>query len=285
MSEIQKNIEISFRLPTCLYLQNEHVFSIEPNIAIRVKEIREESDTRFGTVKNMEVCSDTDAAFRFSELTVIIPDLNPKIPDENLLDVYNQKIIEVANKFIDTFRFFTGRHAIANIQDLRNARRLSIRRVPGDTIGEYIFSFGQGSSMRTLVTLHTPEQHKKIQELLNNNLPLEQLFIMDAIRHYTLGHYLQSLVSAIIALEITVNSYPDIKIPWILKIFFKQKNLEYKIGKLLNNKTEVSLIVGAIRKRNGIIHGGDRNIGEEILQKYLVSIKNGIETIKNASQN
>src|SRR3989339_1933231 len=179
MLQIQKNIEISFRLPTCLYLQNEYLFSIEPNITIRVKEIREDADSRFGTVKNMEVCSDTAAAFRFTELTVIIPDFNSNIPDDNLLDVYNQKIIEVTNKFIDTFRFFTGRHAIANIQDLKNARRLSVRRVPGDIISQVIFSFGQGASMRTLVKLHTPEQHVELQELLNDSLPLEQLFIMD----------------------------------------------------------------------------------------------------------
>lgn len=276
----EKNIEISFRLPTCLYIRDGFKFNIEKNIFVKVTEVREQQDVRFGSVHNMEVYSDTNAAFRFSVLTVIIPDTNPNIPDENLRETYRRKIIEVTNKFIDTYRFFSKRYSIANIQDLKDMYELKIQRVPGNTVGEFMFSFGKGSSLRTLVPICTEENHIKLQNLLNQSIPLEQLFIMDAERHNSLGHYPQALLGAVIALEITVNSFTKIHIPKFLKFFLRQKNLEYRLGKIIDKKEDLDLIKGAVRKRNSIVHDGDRKIDEDILEKYIGSIKKIIEQIK-----
>ena len=279
MTGEQQKIKISFSLPTCLYLQDDFIFNIDQDIKIIHEETREEYDSRFGRGINVEVKSDTNAAFRFSKLTIEIPDYDPNIPGSRLVEVYNLKIIEAVNKFIDAYRFLSNRPAIANIQDLKNMRELSVGLIP-QQIFETRISFGGGLTNSPILS---KTEHNKLQKLLTGGVPLEEIFFMEAERHYALGHFLQSLVSAVIAIEIILNSCINIKIPIIFRIFYKKKKLIYKIEKVLSDKIDfqkMSLLIGAIKDRNRIVHNGKREINNETIRKYLDVIKESIEKIK-----
>ena len=199
------NIEITFELSVCFHLDKEAVFLLKINgrdVEIKTNDVIYEN-TRFGRAQNTEIYSDTDSGFRYTQIIISFKDTNPKIPLDNLSLAYKDLILESVNKFIDVYRFVTGRVAISNIASISDLFGLSCfrRNAKGNGAGMITINFGgvgiagKQVAMGQFKTDLGIEDNEKIQNLLKTErIPLEDLFIMDAKRHLQIGHKIQALI-------------------------------------------------------------------------------------------
>jgi hypothetical protein len=279
-------IEFSFQLRICLHLQSERSFQIGDGLVIQTSEVIRREHPELGTSQNMEVLSDIDSGFRFTRLTILVPDRDENIPADRLQSVYEKEVLTAVNYFIDSYRHVTGRFGIANIPSLYGYPGLNVQRQGGS--GVFVISFGsQGEGISQFRGARSPEEHGAIEQLLNeNSLRLEQLFMMDARRYSVNGHETQALINAVIALDIAIRNNgekPRSKLTrfW-LKIFYQHKALVRLVTKVLSEKNmdegKIGDIVGAIRERNKIIHDGRRRISGS-LERYLDTISEAIELL------
>ncbi len=285
----ESTIKICFRLPICLHLEDNYDFIFfdknGDKIIITTNDIRENMDSRHGSGQNIEIYSDTDAAFRFTKIIVTLIDKNKNIPEDRIGQVYKKEILGAINIFIDSYRQITHRDAIANVQDLTSLRNLSVYREnieTGQSRGLVTLSFGSGG-LSPLRPLRTQEEHSKIQDILNFGGPkLEDLFIMEAQRQSVIGHSLEALINAVIALEISIRSGPSLKLNIFEKIIFFRKKLILQVKRRLEslNFEETDLVIGAIKDRHKIIHTGDRNIDSLLVEKYIKAIKDALDVLK-----
>ncbi|MBI2669740.1 MAG: hypothetical protein HYX20_01145 [Candidatus Yanofskybacteria bacterium] len=283
------NIEISFELSVCLHLDKEAVFLLKINerdVEIKTNDVIYEN-TRFGRAQNTEIYSDTDSGFRYTKITISFKDTNPKIPLDNLILAYKDLILESVNKFIDAYRFITGRVAISNIASISDLFGLSCfrRNAKGGGTGMITINFGgvgiagKQVAMGQFKTDLDIKDNEKMQNLLKTGgIPLEDLFIMDAKRHLQIGHKIQALISAVIATEIVVRS----KNNWFVRFLYKGKLLEFNLIKELKYKLpkeSLSIIIGGIKERNRVIHDGKRDLTIDI-SKYIKETEKAINKLR-----
>ena len=287
-------IEISFELSVCLHLNKSVVFSININgqdIEIRTDDVLYEN-TRFGRAINTEIYSDTDSGFRYTRIKISFKDTNPKIPLDNLSSAYRDLILESVNKFIDAYRFVTGRVAISNISSTSDLFGLSCFRRNAKGGGTVMVTINLGGvgiagkqvAMGQFKTDLDIRDNENIQDLLKTGgIPLEDLFIMDAKRHLQIGHKIQALISAVIATEIVVRS----KNNWFVRFLYKGRLLEFNLKKELKSKLpkeSLSIIIGGIKERNRVIHDGKRNLTIDI-SKYINETENAIIKLRSVKHN
>ena len=283
------NIEITFELSVCFHLDKEAVFLLKINgrdVEIKTNDVIYEN-TRFGRAQNTEIYSDTDSGFRYTQIIISFKDTNPKIPLDNLSLAYKDLILESVNKFIDVYRFVTGRVAISNIASISDLFGLSCfrRNAKGNGAGMITINFGgvgiagKQVAMGQFKTDLDIKDNEKIQNLLKTEgIPLEDLFIMDAKRHLQIGHKIQALISAVIATEIVVRS----KNNWFVRFLYKGKLLEFKLIKELKYKLpkeSLSIIIGGIKERNRVIHDGKRDLTIDI-SKYIEETEKAINKLR-----
>ena len=283
-------IEISFELSVCLHLNKSAVFSIKINgqdIEIRTDDVLYEN-TRFGKAINTEIYSDTDSGFRYTRIKLSFKDTNPKIPLDNLSSVYRNLILESVNKFIDVYRFTTGRVAISNIASMSDLFGLSCFRRNAKGGGTVMVTINFGGvgiagkqvAMGQFKTDLGIEDNERIQNLLKTEgIPLEDLFIMDAKRHLQIGHKIQALISTVIATEIVIRS----KNNWFVRFLYKGRLLEFNLKKELKNKIpkeSLAIIIRGIKERNRVIHNGKRALTIDI-SKYIKETKDAIIKLRS----
>jgi len=285
-------VEISFELSVCLHLDKEAVFLLKLNdrdVEIKTNDVIYEN-TRFGRAQNTEIYSDTDSGFRYTQITISFKDTNPNIPLDNLSSAYRDLILESANKFIDVYRFVTGRVAITNIASISDLFGLSCfrRNNKGGGTGMVTINFGGVGIAGKQVAMgqFRPDlninDNEKIQNLLKTEgIPLEDLFMMDAKRHLQIGHKIQALISAVIATDIVIKY----KNNWFVRFLYKGRLLEFNLKIELKDKIpkeSLSIIIGGIRERNRVIHGGKRSLTIDI-SKYIEETGNAINKLRNPS--
>lgn len=283
-------IEISFELSVCLHLDKEVVFLLKINgqdVEIKTNDVIYQN-TRFGWAQNTEIYSDTDSGFRYTQIVITFKDTNPEIPLENLSSAYRDVILESVNKFLDVYRFVTGRVAISNISSTSDLFGLSCFRKNAKGSGTWMVTINFGGvgitgkqvAMGQFKTDLDTKENEKIQNLLSTEgIPLEDLFIMDAKRHLQIGHKIQALISAVIATEIVVRS----KNNWFIRFLYKGRLLEFNLIKELKSKLSkesLSIIIGGIKERNRVIHDGKRKLTIDI-SKYIKETENAIIKLKS----
>jgi len=284
------HIEISFELSVCLHLAKEAVFLLKINgqdVEIKTDDVIYEN-TRFGRAQNTEIYSDTDSGFRYTQIVISFKDTNPNIPLDNLSSAYRDLILESVNKFIDVYRFITGRVAISNISSTSDLFGLSCfrRNAKGGGTRMVTINFGgvgiagKQVAMGQFKTDLGIEDNEKIQNLLETEgIPLEDLFIMDAKRHLQIGHKIQALISTVIATEIVVRS----KNNWFVRFLYKGRLLEFNLKKELKNKIpkeSLAIIIRGIKERNRVIHNGKRALTIDI-SKYIKETKDAIIKLRS----
>jgi len=283
-------IEISFELSVCLHLDKEVVFLLKINgqdVEIKTKDVIYQN-TRFGRAQNMEIYSDTDSGFRYTQIVITFKDTKPKIPLDNLSSAYRDLILESVNKFLDVYRFVTGRVAISNISSTSDLFGLSCFRKNAKGGGTVMVTMNFGGvgiagkqvAMGPFKPDLDPKENEKIQNLLKTEgIPLEDLFIMDAKRHLQMGHKIQALISTAIATEIVVIRSKN---NWLIRFLYKGRLLEFNLTKELKSKLpeeSLSVIIGGIKERNRVIHGGKRKLTIDI-SKYIKETENAITKLK-----
>jgi len=286
----ESHIEISFELSVCLHLDKEAVFLLKINgrdVEIKTNDVIYEN-TRFGRAQNTEIYSDTDSGFRYTQIIISFKDTNPKIPLDNLSLAYKDLILESVNKFIDVYRFVTGRVAISNISSISDLFGLSCfrRNAKGGGTGMITINFGgvgiagKQVAMGQFKTDLDIKDNEKIQNLLKTEgIPLEDLFIMDAKRHLQIGHKIQALISTVIATEIVVRS----KNNWFVRFLYKGRLLEFNLKKELKNKIpkeSLAIIIKGIKERNRVIHNGKRALTIDI-SKYIKETEDAIIKLRS----
>lgn len=286
--QIPSFIEFEFRLRICLHLHPTVEFSIgDTGILIKTNEVFEEKDSKFGSGQGIEILSDTEGGFRFTSLTVLVPDNDPSIPTDNLKDAYENDVVSAVNRFIDTYRYLTGRHGIANVHSLNDFHQVGVYRQRSGAEEPTRFisvSFGPDGAISTLRPFRTAQEHAHLEKYLaETDIPLEDLFLMDARRYAASGHTIQALINAVIAVEIVARQIPRQKQNWFFRLFRKKESLQYTVRKRLSelkmNATKINNVVGAIRQRNKIVHGGKRVLRGNI-NNYLHAIEESISALK-----
>ena len=282
----KKIIEVSFLLPTCLHLHRDVEFTLreenESVATIRQEELFENEDSRYGRSSGVEVVNDIQGAFRFTRIILEIEDLEPDLPEENIAKAHEQRILSIANTFIDAYRFATGREKIRNIPSLESVHHLRIMRVgeSGERAGVLSISFG-GGSLTTFLPPRSDEDNLHIQSLLNQGVLLEDQLMMNARRQNHLGHPEVALVMAVTALEVTLPTGSEA--PFWKRLLPCGSSTQRKAEKQLraaNVSPEIiAQIVGGIRDRNRIAHVGVR-LGYKKVKKYLYNIQEGIDKLR-----
>lgn len=203
-------IEVSFELSVCLHLNKNSKFALKVDgrdIEVSTVDVLHEY-TRFGRGVNMEIYSDIDSGFRYSQIKMTFVDPDPTIPLEKISTVYEDFILEATNKFIDAYRFVTGRVAISNISSISDLLGIQCGRPSPSGAGQFVVAInfggvgigGKHAGMGPFKPNLGADEEEKIRELLSSeNIPLEDYFLMDAKRHMQIGHKIQALVSAVIA--------------------------------------------------------------------------------------
>lgn len=288
-----KHFEFSFTLRTCLHLNPDVNFNIDSlGTIIKTEEIHEEHDSRYGTAKNMEITSDTDAAFRFTRIKILVPDQNKKIPLENLEKVYAEKILSSVNMFINSYRDLTGRYGINNISNLSDLPDKNVGRPTLQGGGTFMKTISfTGNEKGVTLSLYKPyrstKEHEALQKMLTDpSLSLSKMFLMDAYKYHQTYQDIQSLINAIVALELSFwdynipNKFPILK-P-IYRFFSRYKNLQINAKYFLKNNGAdrgiIECVTSAIKERNRIVHKGQRNVMGN-MKKYLKDISHTIELI------
>lgn len=279
-------IHFSFVLPTCLYLDGSVDFCInldgeEYPIVLTVTQVVSNYDTRFGFSSNVEVVSDTSAGFRYSKINVRLKDENKNIPEENLIKVYEDKVLKTTNHFIDAFRFLSKRPAIQNIDKISNMKDFEVKRVQKDsgTKAMLSISFGRGGAMTIFKPLNSVDFHIRLQEFIAKpeSFDLERILIMDAHRQKHFGDDVYALISAITALELFVGKKKEYSLfNKVINRLFPYRSLERKSKNLyhelkIEDPNLLSLIIGAIRDRHKVVHSGKRAIKD--VGKYISAIE------------
>lgn len=268
-----------------MYLVDAYEFPFDKRrIVIKTEDLTEREDSRFGTSVGVEIASDIDAAFRFTKLNVLIRDENSSIPTDALRDVYESDVIRATNRFIDSYRFVTGRHAIANLHNLSSVRQLSITRFDDEgQVGNFVINFGAAGAV---LRVHQPplseETHSQISAKFVNGVPLEDQLMMDAARYATIGHSIQALISAITALDVVVREYPKSRPRWFMRLWHRNSVLEQLVKTSLSNVSDnldISVVVGAIRERHKVVHAGRRNLKGDIM-KYIKNIEAAVQLLR-----
>ncbi len=278
-------IEFSFTLPTCLYLQSDRRFYFPDNAIVTTSEKIETHDSRFGTSQNVELASDVDGAFRFTNLHVFIKDPDADRDLEGVKRVLAKQVVEIANGFIDSFRFLTGRHAIANIKDLEGLRDLNVIRHSDKqrSKGVFVIGFGGANAVLRKFTPVMPEDfHVELEDLATKGgIPLEQYFLMDADRQETMGHSVQALVTAVTALDIALSA-KRIKPSWLKRVLFGWDSLQISARKELVGsfpESRIGMLIAAIRERNKVVHAGKRKL-QRNASEYISVIRDAVDLLK-----
>lgn len=288
----------SFILPICLHLENNFDFLVNlrgwPHpFIINTEECIEEYDPRYGNSKNAEVNSDIASAYRFTRLNIVFLDKNPTIPLEKIKELYENDVLKAVNHFLNAYRHITERHAINNIFSLSSVRSLIIYR--GDKEGkeqfQIVIQFGVDGLLSTFLPFRSSEEHTRLKELAlkDQPIPLDELLLMDAKRYSAIGYELQSLITAVTALEISIGNRKAKRsirrMQYFLDFFLKNRRLQNKVKSLLNEnlntpKGLVGEVIFAIRERNRVVHDG-KNFVKGDIKKHLESIRLAIKYIKD----
>lgn len=278
-------IEFSFRLPTCLYLKDGHQFEFKNEGSfVKISDVIQQMDARYGTATNMEVASDIDGGFHYTDLHIFVKDDDPRISEDSLERVHGKKVVSIANKLIDAFRYLADRPSIANVKDLESVGNFGITRhrekLPAK--GMMSINFGVGGSLRAPPNPHSVEFHTRLQSFFDGeSVPLERYFLMDARRHVALGHGLQGLVSAVTALEISITGYPS-PVWWkFIRIFKRGERLAVVVRQRLSGRLseqDLSNVSAAIKERNQVVHRGKRTLKGEA-EQYVRSITVAVDNL------
>jgi len=292
-------LEFCFTLPVCLRLSEKDEFEVYiprknfPFIILSEEVIRETSS--FGKGKGVEIISDVEGGFRLTQLSIIFKDENPKIPRENLRDVYEKDVLRATNRFLDVFRYITCRYPIQSIADLDSVGTLGITRHDEKGKGDFIISiaFGTGGYLAPHQPLLDETKVKQIREFSKkiDSIALEDLFLMDVRRHYFMGRDLEALILGVTTLEIVI-SKKEVYIEYSLKERFLRlfaKNLyrallKRKVEKLLlknpnTPKNLLGFVQFAIKERDAVVHNG-RKILKGDIKKHIDSLEKAIQYIK-----
>lgn len=284
-------IEASFELSVCLHLNKESKFAFKAlgkNVEVGTSDVIREN-SRFGSGKNVEIYSDIDSGFRYTQVKIQFIDPDPNIPVDKLETVYEDVIVEATNRFIDAYRFVTGRVAIVNIASLSDISSIHVGRRNPQGGGSFLVAINFGSvgigGEKTGMGPFKPdlerEREEEIRRILSSEeIPLHDYFIMDARRHVQIGHKIQALISAVIALEITMRSIKP-QNGWLVRFFHRRKLLNYNLRKELKSRfpeESLALIIGGINLRDKVIHGGQRELTIDV-RKFIDKAEEAIRML------
>lgn len=296
-------IEIIIVLPICLHLDNREFYlsyKKGKNIVIRTENIYNNNHPIYGSVQNMEVDSDSDSRFRFSKVFIKIPLFGElMVPVEQIISTYSELYLKYLNTFLDQYRFVTKRSAIKNYTDLTDFIPPVTAKTSKDVFGEESFVSEMNFFARGLTTAlddRSEEDHLRLQEYLNNNIPLHEKFMIDAERDFHYGNFLHSIINGVISLEIIIaelfgllsdktNISKEVRSDFIKNVGI-YLNLAFTL-KLVSN---IALMPddkvfencqSAISIRNKIVHQGKRDIGKNDVETYLSSIKEMTQYCQN----
>ncbi len=205
-------IRITVVLPVCLHL-DDRIFTCEwegMTVELRTQNIASEQETWVGTAKNMEVKSDAFSHFRFTGVTMMIP-IQPthgEVDDVQVFENYQRIIFGVRNQFIASCREAFNRHGLKSYHDYNQFVRPVISTIVGPTNPEQkfiaMFTFG-GAALVTFLPNRNEDEHRQIQELLTQGIPLHLAFLSDAKGYLYHHDAIHALLSFVVALEVKVS--------------------------------------------------------------------------------
>lgn len=210
-------IEISYESDICFHIDRwrliEWRFEFNGNkkpYVIVIEDVRQSFDERFWQSTNMEIATDRNAAFRFSRLRVFIPLLQLGIPFDNLEWFYWKYYKNIINDFIDSYRLITGRFQIWGIESKEDMREFTICHHKVWESSSCASNLFMSSTWWSLLRANrTEEEISNIHKILmwEEQIGLEEIFYMNAVRLFKDNHKQESLIILIITIEIITKRY------------------------------------------------------------------------------
>jgi hypothetical protein len=289
--------QISVVLPICLHLDSRE-FKFRWNdqmIEIVCQNIVSRDNTWKGKAENMEVRSDEFSHFRFTNVTARIPHTTGFAHGPDLLESHKNDFFQILNYFIACCRVALNRHGLRHYYDYSQFIRPLTATVVGTTNPDRIhyssISFGEG--LTGFSPVRFDEDHRRIQNLLDNGVELSQAFLSDAKGYIYHHDSIHALLSAVIALEVEVSET-------IRQIGVKKgvdsesiKNFIHDVGLTGQIKATLKLLApeqtvlpgdeifgsckGAITIRNAIMHEGRRDVDIQQVEQLLPHIEEMIQ--------
>ncbi len=290
-------VQISAALPICLHLDTrEFRFRWSDQlIEIVCQNIVNTDKTWKGKAENMEVRSDEFSHFRFTNLTARIPHTKSSAPGPELLESYKNEFFEILNLFVACCRVALDRHGLRNYYDysqfISPVTATVVGTVNPDRIHYSSISFGDG--LTGFLPVRADEDHRRIQNLLDNGIELSKAFLSDAKGYIYHHDSIHALLSAVIALEVKVSDT-------IRQIGVKKgvdldsiKKFIHDVGLTGQIKTNLKLLApeqtilpsddvfgsckAAITIRNAILHEGRRVVDIHQVEQLLPHIEEMIQ--------
>jgi len=284
-------IEVIATLPICLHLDDRSFRFSDSDRLIEITTSNEISKdaTWIGEAKNMEVSSDKFSHFRFTKFKLKIESKEDNKTEYPLLETYENIIFKVLNRFISACRIALHRHGLDYYFDISQfISPINVMRKPeGDEVAKGVLTFAPNLS--NLLPNEPDIAHIKIQSLLDEDIDLSLAFLSDARHSFDEWHLIPALLSSLIALEIKAgdtirnllekvglskNEIDDMlklnrALP-ALKSYFKMllpASIELPDDNIFNS------CIMARKKRNKVIHKGERNIDENEIEKWMNDIE------------
>jgi len=276
-------LQITVVLPVCLHLDDRN-FTCEwegMTVELRTQHIASEQETWAGRARNMEVRSDEFSHFRFTSVTMMvpIPPTHGEMDDAQVLEKYDRVFFGVLNQFMASCREALNRRGLKSFHDYNQFVRPVISTIVGPANPEQrqmaMFPFG-GTALVTFLPIRHEDEHRRIQELMTQGIPLHLAFLSDAKGYLYHHDAIHALLSAVIALEVKVSE--------TIRQVARVKNVDEDsikqfirdVGLTGNIKTTLKLLApegtelpgedvfgvckGAITVRNAIMHEGRRTV-------------------------
>jgi hypothetical protein len=286
---------IKVALPICLHLDSRPFYIISKEggkIKIITENFFYEKETHLGTGKNIEVLSDEFSHFRFTRLSIKIPiNESESVDHSKLLDLYRETFFETINTFINSARIALNRHGLKNYHDFSGFLEIIDIKKTG------MIMHHSEHNITPAMPLRSNALHNRIQGLINNGISLHASFLSDAMRDYYYHNHTQSIINAVISLEIVLSEF--IRKAAIIRGIDESSIENYirSVGLTGNLKTTLKLLIPkevsfpnedvfiyckrAIKLRNAIVHKGRRNILKNDIKELINYIKAMIIFIKS----
>ncbi len=283
--------QIGVVLPVCLHLDGRtFVVQVEDKrVELTTHNIASEEPTWVDTATNMEVRSDEFSHFRFTVVTAKIPqDVDCAVKD--VLKKHETIFFEALNGFVASCRIALGRFGLRSYHDYGQFVRPVQATIvgPANPEGEMMaaFTFGGGPLVGFRPT-RSGEDHEAIQRILDTGIPIPAAFLADAKGYLHRYDPVHSLLSAVIALDVSVSNAirrlaTTKGIPaGDISRFIIDVGLSGNIKTTLRLVTEAALpedtvfasCKGAITTRNAVMHEGRRSVVAAQVATWLPDIE------------
>lgn len=289
------NVAVTATLPVCLHLDDRPFAfpdSSGTDVLISCSNVESETPTWIGKAQGMEARSDSFSHFRFTQLKVALSvhlgaTENPALT----MDAIRVPFLNAVNQFIDAARVALRRPGLKNYRGYEDFHGpinvLLAEEASGQKSGVVSLLFGGG--LGPFLPQRTDSDHKAVQALLGEPIPLHVLFLADARRDHYYENPVPAAVHAVIALELALAA--------CTRAIGASKGLEpdamdsllFDVGVSGNLKTLIPLLrpeavtspseevfqacKGAITVRNAIVHKGRRDLGGFDIGRALSAVE------------